>query len=238
MKKWIIEKNFPSLYYIIIRWPKSKSIICKYFFSDFRKPNFSKLLNSLLIDHNFQKKKPLLNVLVKLSSICHKNVNSNKYHDQHHTKAVLILSCLFAKKRKIKNYDYVLIIILALAHDMNHQGRRVLHKPYYQERKTIGDLEKILFKSILNNNTWNRVSNILLNTYFPIEPIKINDYLEDILLTADIASSVIFGSEVGLKLAKKLKHEININDRSDLLYENFLKRLKLRKFIYLENHIR
>ena len=46
----------------------------------------------------------------------------------------------------LSHKDRLLLIIIALTHDMNHQGRRILGaEPYYQEIKSYNELEKVIF---------------------------------------------------------------------------------------------
>ena len=59
------------------------------------------------------------------------------------------------------------------------------------------------------------------------------DDLEKIILDADILSSLMFGPQVGVKLASRLKQEIRYNDDSELLFSNFLKLLG-GKCLYLD----
>lgn len=229
MRQYIFEKNFPSLQYIFLRWPKSKDIILKYSLFHFKKPDFFKLSIICMKELQIDIKNPLYFPLSKLAILCSKNVNSNKYHDQHHFKSVLLIACLFAKISKIKRNERLLIIILALVHDMNHQGKRIVNKPYYQEKKTIQALEKVIYRKLLNNKIWKRINRILLNTYFPIEPEKNNDLVEKIILNADLAGSLIFGFRNGLKLAEKLKNEISYKNKSLTLYKDFLEKIETRR---------
>ena len=235
MRQYIFEKNMPSLDYISNRWPKSRSILSKYSMSNYKKPDLFKLSLACLKSLNYYQRTPLAKSIRELSLICSKNFNSNKYHDQHHFKAVTLLASVFAKVSKLKKIDSLLIVILSLTHDMSHQGRRVIKKPYYQEKKTIKHLEKIIFKKILNQQTWNRIKRILLNTYFPVIPEKSSDIVEKIILNADLASSIIFGERNGLILTRRLKNEINFEDKSIDLYSKFIGNLDERDLSLIKN---
>ena len=231
MKQYIFDKNAPSLNYISLKWPISKYLVSKYIFSEHKKPDLLKLslssLNFLKVKHN----KSLFKIFYKLSKQCNLNVYNNKYHNPHHSKAVLIVAVIFAKKLKLTGYEAFLVVLISLAHDMGHQGKRVLKNPYYQEKKTINALNKIMFKILLNNNKWKRIEKILLNTYFSIKPKESSDNVEKIILNADISSSVFFGFSRGLSQSRKLKFEMDYNDKSEVLYENFLEVLKSREVI-------
>jgi len=218
----------PSLEYISNRWPKSLSILSNYSMSNYKKPDLFKLSLSCLKGLNFNQITPLTRSIKELSLICSKNFNSNKYHDQHHFKAVLLIASIFARISKLKKTDSLLIVILSLTHDMSHQGRRIINRPYYQEKITIKHLERIIFRKILNQQTWKRIKRILLNTYFPIIPKRNNDIVEKIILNADVASSIIFGKKNGLILTRRLKNEINFEEKSIDLYSKFMKNLYKR----------
>lgn len=237
MRQYIFEKNTPSLEYISNRWPRSLSILSKYSMSNYKKPDLFKLSLACLKGLNFHQKTPLTRSIRELSLICSKNFNSNKYHDQHHFKAVLLIASVFAKVSKLKKIDNLLIVILSLTHDMSHQGRRIINRPYYQEKKTIKNLERIIFRKILNQKSWKRIKRILLNTYFPIIPKTSNDIVEKIILNADLASSMIFGEKNGLILARRLKNEINIEDKSTDLYSKFKGNLDKRDLRMLNHNL-
>ena len=237
MRQYIFEKNMPSLDYISNRWPKSRAILSKYSMSNYKKPDLFKLSLACLNGLNHYQRTPLTKSIRELSLICSKNFNSNKYHDQHHFKAVLLLASVFAKVSQLKQIDNLLIVILSLTHDMSHQGRRIINNPYYQEKKTIKHLEKIIFRKILNQQTWNRIKRILLNTYFPVIPKKSSDIVEKIILNADLASSIIFGKKNGLILTRRLKNEINFKDKSINLYSKFIGNVDKRDLSLIKNNL-
>ena len=78
-----------------------------------------------------------------------------------------------------------------------------------------------------------RIKKIFESTFFPVKPENVEDDLEKIILDADILSSLMFGPQVGVKLASRLKQEIRYNDDSELLFSNFLKLLGA-KCLYLD----
>ena len=234
MKKRVIDKGWPTISYIVNNWPRTKNILKKFILSNHKKPNLFDLsvvcLNELKV-FKIQEYKP---VLFKLSKLCSRNIYFNTYHDQHHFKAVLVISCILAKQMDLSHKDRLLLIIIALTHDMNHQGRRILGaEPYYQEIKSYNELEKVIFKKILNFKEMQRVKKIFKNTYFPNKPEFVTDNVEKIILDSDILSSLMFGHEVGVKLARRLNHEIRYNQGSENLFLNFLKLLG-DKCLYLD----
>lgn len=232
MSNTLFEKNIPSINYISSRWPNSKIYLGKYFFKNFNRPDFFKLTTLCLKALKFPTRRNHKILLRNLSNKCNTNFNNNKYHNFHHFKAVLLISTILAVKSKIDKNDAFLIVIISLTHDMGHLGKRILKKPYFQEKKTIIDLEKILFKYLLNGEKWRRIKRIILNTFFKNLPNYPKDRVEKIILTADVASSIIFGKKNGLLMASKLKLEINYNGHSSKLYEDFVTLCKQRKFIY------
>ena len=234
MNNLIFEKNTPSLNYIVNNWPRTKNILKKYVLSNYKKPNFYRLCKVCLKQLNFHKIKNYEKTLKILSKQCSLNPNYNTYHDQHHFKTVVIISCLLAKLIKLKNKDKILLVIIALTHDMNHQGRRVLKTPYFQEDRSANDLKKVFFKKILNHKEWKRIHKIFQSTYFPVKPEIVIDDLEKIILDADILASLMFGMRTGIKLAKRLKHEIRFEENAEKLFGGFLKLLS-NKSLYLDS---
>ena len=108
-----------------------------------------------------------------------------------------------------------------------------MSKPYYQELKSYDGLEKVLFKKIFNLKELRRIKRIFESTFFPVKPENVKDDLEKIILDADILPSLMFGHQVGVQLAGRLKQEIRYNNDSKLLFSNFLKLLE-GKCLYLD----
>ena len=234
MKNYLIDKGFPSINYIVNNWPLTKNTLKKFILSNHKKPDLYSLTIACMNELRIFKINSYKSILLKCSRLCARNVYYNTYHDQHHFKAVLVISCILAKHLNLKYRDRVLLIFIALTHDMNHQGRRILGAtPFYQENKSYEGLEKLLFKKVLNHDQMKRIKKIFQSTYFPIKPENVTDKLEKIILDADILSSLMFGPDVGIKLASRLKHEIRYNDKTELLFTNFLKMLG-EKCLYLD----
>ena len=220
MRKLVIDKGWPTISYIVNNWPQTKNILKKFVLSNHKKPDLYNLSLVCLNELNVFKIKGYKSVLKKLSKICSQNFYFNTYHDQHHVNL---------------NYkERLLLVIMAMTHDMNHQGRRVLgNKPYYQEYISYDGLEKILFKKILNFNEMLRIKRIFKSTYFLEKPKNVQNGIEKIILDSDILGSLMFGHEVGIKLARRLKQEIRYKEGSEMLFTNFLKLLNNR-CLYLD----
>ena len=234
MRNFPLDKGLPSLSYIVKNWPKTKCILKKYILSNHKKPDLYSIALICLKELKVFKLKEYKSIIRKLSKLCLRNTCFNTYHDSHHFKSVLVISCILGKQINLKYKDRLLLVIIALTHDMNHQGRRILmSKPYYQELKSYDGLEKILFKKIFYLKELKRIKRIFESTFFPVKPENVEDDLEKIILDADILSSLMFGPQVGMKLARRLKQEIRYNDDSELLFSNFLKLLG-GKCLYLD----
>ena len=234
MRNYPLDKGLPSINYIVKNWPRTKCILKKYILSNHKQPDLYSIAIICLKELKFFKVEVYKSIVKKLSKLCLRNTCSNSYHNSHHFKSVLVISCILGKQINLKYKDRLLLVIIALTHDMNHQGRRILmSKPYSQELKSYGGLEKILFRKILNFKELKRIKRIFESTFFPIKPENVEDDLEKIILDADILSSLMFGSQVGVRLARRLKQEIRHNDSSELLFSNFLKLIE-RKCLYLD----
>ena len=158
------------------------------------------------------------------------NFTFNSYHDQHHFKSVILIACLLAKSKLKFNEDKILLVIIALTHDINHQGRRIINQPYYQEDKSFKDLSYIIFKK-MTNKKYNRIKKIFRSTYFPVKPSHVDDHLEKIILDADVLASLMFGMKTGMKFASRLKHEIRFDDKTDILFKGFFKTFRFKKLV-------
>ena len=235
MRHHPFEKNFPSITYIVNTWPKSKHLLKKFVVSNHKKPDFYKLCKICLNDLNVHKIGKLKLTIKKLSRVCSMNTTFNTYHDQHHFKSVLVIACILAKLSNLKNQEEkILLVILALTHDLGHQGRRIKKEPYYQEKKSFNELSRVLFKDLLNFKKNERIKRIFKSTYFPIKPDYVEDIIEKIILDADILGSLMFGLNVGIEFAKRLKHELRFDIKSDLLFSGFLNLLN-DKTLYLDS---
>ena len=235
MRNFPFEKNFPSITYIANNWPRSKDILKKFILSNHKLPDLYNLCLNCLNDLNVHKVERMKPVLKKLSILCSKNVTYNTYHDSHHFKSVIIIACLLAKLSKLKsNEDRFLLIIIALTHDLGHLGRRVQNRSYYQEDRSFCELSRILFKASPNFKKNERIKKIFRSTYFPIKPEKVDDHVEKIILDADILASLMFGLNVGVEFAGRLKHELRFEGASKQLFSGFLKFLN-NKSLYLDS---
>ena len=235
MRNHPFEKNFPSISYIANNWPRSKHVLKKYILSNQKLPNLYKLCLNCLNDLNVHKVGRMKSVIKKLSILCSKNVTYNTYHDSHHFKSVIIISCLLAKLSKLKNIeDRFLLVIIALAHDLGHLGRRIQNRSFFQEDKSFNELNRILFRFKPSFKENQRIKKIFRSTYFPIKPEKVDDHVEKIILDADILGSLMFGLNVGIEFAGRLKHELRFEGGSKQLFSGFLKFLD-NKSLYLDS---
>ena len=148
MKNHPFEKNFPSISYIANNWPRSKDVLKKFILSNHKPPNLYSLCLNCLSDLNVHKIERMKPVLKKLLILCLKNVTYNTYHDSHHFKSVIIIACLLAKLSNLKNNeDKLLLVIIALTHDLGHLGRRIQNRSFYQEEKSFSQLSRVLFRT-------------------------------------------------------------------------------------------
>lgn len=227
------DKYLPDINYIVARWPSSIHLIKKYVMSNQKKPDLYNLSICLLRNLNFHQKHPLKDTFKTLSKICDLNVTYNTYHNVHHFKSTLILATIYGKLLPLKKFDNILLILIALTHDMNHQGRRILKESYYQELLTLKKLQQKIFKSVLSHKKWLRIKKIILNTYFPSKKEKTNDNVEKIILDVDVICSLMFGYFNGLIFSQRLKQELKVNRESKLIFRGFISQIK-KKNLHLD----
>ena len=235
MRNYPFEKNFPSISYIANNWPRTKDVLKKFILSNHKLPDLYNLCLNCLNDLNVHKIDKMKPILKKLSALCSKNVTYNTYHDSHHFKSVIIIACLLAKLSNLKNNeDKFLLIIIALTHDLGHLGRRIQNQSFYQEEKSFSELSRNLFRAKPNFKKNQRIKKIFRSTYFPIKPEKVDDHVQKIILDADILASLMFGLDVGVEFASRLKHELRFEGGSKQLFSGFLKFLD-NKSLYLDS---
>ena len=174
MRNYPFEKNFPSISYIANNWPRTKNVLKKFILSNHKLPDLYNLCLNCLNDLNVHKIDKMKPVLKKLSILCSKNVTYNTYHDSHHFKSVIIIACLLAKLSNLKNNeDKLLLVIIALTHDLGHLGRRVQNKSFYQEEKSFSELSRILFKVKPNFKKTKELKKYLGVHFFPLNQKKL-----------------------------------------------------------------
>ena len=233
MREYPLEKNMPSLNYIINNWPRSKPILKKFVLSKHSLPDLLNICQSCLKELKVFREKNVKTILIKVSKVCLINKTYNTYHNSHHFKAVVAIACMIAKNTKLSHRDKVLLIIISLCHDIGHQGRRIISKPYYQEEISYNLFRRLFYKLIFKKREIQRILRIFRNTYFPEKPKKVNDKLEKIILDADILSSLMFDVSTGLEFARRLKHELKMNSTSEELFEFFLNSIN-NKSLYMD----
>ena len=233
MREYPLEKNLPSINYIINNWPRSKSILKKFILSKHSAPDLFNICKLSLRELKVLREKKIYSILRKVSKICLTNKTYNTYHNSHHFKAVVVIACIIAKNTKLSNREKVLLVIISLCHDIGHQGRRVISKPYYQEELSYHLFRRLFYKLFFKKKDLGRIYRIFRNTYFPKKPKKVNDKLEKIILDADILSSLMFDVSTGLEFAGRLKHELKMTSTSEDLFESFLNSIS-NKTLYMD----
>jgi len=233
MREYPLEKNLPSLNYIINNWPRSKPILKKFVLSKYSSPDLLKICQSCLKELKVFRERKINTLLRKASKICLLNKTYNTYHNSHHFKAVIVIACIIAKNTELSNRDKVLLVIISLCHDIEHQGRRIISQPYFQEELSFHLFRRLSYKFFFKKKELQRVLRIFRNTYFPEKPGKVSDKLEKIILDADILSSLMFDISTGLKFAGRIKHELKMTSTSEELFESFLNSIN-NKRLYMD----
>ena len=233
MRQYPLEKNMPSLNYIINNWPRSKSILKKFVLSKHSAPDLLNICQLCLKELKVFREKQIYTILSRVCKICLLNKTYNTYHNSHHFKAVIVTACIIAKNTELSNRDKVLLVIISLCHDIGHQGRRIISKPYYQEELSYHLFRRFFYKVFSKKKELQRILRIFRNTYFPKKPKKVNDKLEKIILDADILSSLMFDVSTGLEFARRLKHELKMTSTSEDLFESFLNSIN-NKSLYMD----
>jgi hypothetical protein len=234
MRNYTIENNFPSIDYIINNWPRTKPLLKRFILSNHKPPDLYKICLSCLNELAVYKTRKLERILKRLTYICSRNTTSNTFHDSHHFKAVIIISCVISKKMKLTQRDKILLILIALSHDIAHQGRRIISQPYYQEEKSCKVFMQLCYEIHLTRKETNRVSKIFKSTYFPLKPENVDDKLQKIILDADILASIMFDVDTGLKFTSRLRHELRLSNSKESIFKSFLDTLT-NKSLYMDS---
>ena len=56
---------------------------------------------------------------------------------------------MIAKNINLSDKEKILLILIALCHDIDHQGRRIISKPYYQEELSYQIFKRLFHKLFL-----------------------------------------------------------------------------------------
>ena len=102
MRQYPLEKNLPSINYIINNWPRSKPILKKFVLSRHSSPDLFKICQSCMRELKIFREKKINSILKRVSKICLINKTYNTYHNCHHFKAVIVTACIIAKNSIIQ----------------------------------------------------------------------------------------------------------------------------------------
>ena len=104
MRQHPLQKNIPTLGYIINNWPRTKPILQKFVVSRHSLPNLLKLCNVCLNELKVFREKEILKPLKKVTRLCLINKTYNSYHDCHHFGSDCYNS-IIAKKSKLSKRE-------------------------------------------------------------------------------------------------------------------------------------
>ena len=164
---------------------------------------------------------PLLRLkLRRLISIAESNPYSNSYHNPWHTLSVVVLAAILAKRMRFKKARYDDLILLAIAHDLAHRGKRSPPMHLAEERRSATLARRVLRLSGKTARAFEEQIKASAISVRPSHRSKINT-LTALLLDADIFASVFFAPKDRLRLAEGIKRETKSTSPSSELLADF-----------------
>lgn len=169
-------------------------------------------------------RKRSLNSLFKIAS---ENRHSNKYHDPFHTEYVVRAAGLIGRVAGLSQKHQAILVLAALVHDLDHQGKRT--RPGYatQELLSFHLVKRKLGRYGVHAGRLAELKILLMATYpsakeatqFRSGPV--GDMI-DCLVDADLFQSLFAKPSIVDSLTKRLKHEMSLSTSVEDMQTAFL----------------
>jgi len=221
---------WPSATYLQNRWPRS---IHKF------EPSISRPVTSKSVEDAAywaglpKQRRNVLAVglrkrsLKGLFEIASKNRHSNKYHDPAHTEHVVRAAGLIGRVAGLSQKHQAILVLAALVHDLDHQGKRT--RPGYaaQELFSFHLVKRKLGRYGVHAGRLTELKTLLMATYpsakeatqFRTGPT--GDMI-DCLVDADLFQSLFAKPSIVDSLTKRLKHEMLLTTSAEDMRTAFL----------------
>lgn len=166
-----------------------------------------------------------------LAAIASRNGRSNHYHQSGHFAHVVMAAAVLGEKAGIDNAERALLVLAALVHDLDHQGRRGAHHPLYrQERLSAQMAGRVLMRHGGDPRLVRRLERLIVATALTTDThrnaILASDPLARLLSDADVFASLCYERALALKLTVRLKLEQGITADAEAMLDGFAARME------------
>lgn len=149
--------------------------------------------------------------LRRLARVSVRNSGANSYHHRGHFAHVIMAAGLLAETARLRGPDRALLVLAALVHDLDHQGRRGIRHLYGQEDWSARLTGRVLIGCHGDARLAVRLQRIIRATALTADQDRLltleTDILARLLTDADIFASVIYERRISVRMTAGLKLE-------------------------------
>ena len=163
--------------------------------------------------------------LRRLVRVATRNSGANSYHHRGHVAHVIMAAGVLARMAGIRGRDRALLVLAALVHDLDHQGRRGGGRLYWQEDRSA----RVACRALMGRNgdarRAVRLAGMIRATALTDDEARSSiirsDRLARLLTDADIFASVIYDREISVRMTAALKLEQRLDGAPETLNRAF-----------------
>ena len=150
-----------------------------------------------------------------------RNSGTNSYHHRGHFAHVIMAAGVLAGKAGIGRRDRALLVLAALVHDLDHQGRRGASRLYWQEDWSSDVACRALLGRHGDARLAVRLRRLLRATALTNDETRLliirSDGLARLLTDADIFASVMYERRISVRMTAALKLEQRLDGTPEML---------------------
>ena len=149
--------------------------------------------------------------LRRLAQAAVRNSGTNSYHHRGHFAHVIMAAGLLAARARLRGQDRALLVLAALVHDLDHQGRRGIRQLYGQEDWSARLTGRVLIGRHGDARLAVRLRRMIRATALTGDRDRLltleTDRLARLLTDADIFASVMYERRISVRMTAGLKLE-------------------------------
>jgi len=158
-----------------------------------------------------------------------RNSGANSYHHRGHFAHVIMAAGVLGSLAGLHRKDRALLVLAALVHDLDHQGRRGAGKLYWQEDLSAGVACRALLGRGGDPRLAVRLRSLLRATALTNDDARLliirSDRLARLLTDADIFASVMYERKLSVRMTAALKLEQRLEGTPEMLNAAFARLL-------------
>ena len=154
--------------------------------------------------------------LRRLVALAARNSSGNSYHHAGHFAHVVMAAGVLAARAGLRSEERGLLVLAALVHDLDHQGRNASSKLYFQETLSAQAAVRVIGGRLIagkggDPRLGSRIHNLLRATALTNDSTRTailrSDRLARLLTDADILASVVYPLGRSMDMTRALKLE-------------------------------